>query len=359
METKSSRAGLSLHLQAIRKSLAKKRKRRNAAIGIDIGGTKTLLALLDEDFEVIAEEKLRSRDGKDPLKSFESGMEKALERLMEEATEAKLKVKTVGVGVAGMADFKSGKIMSAPNLDFLDGYPLGSRLKRLTGARVFVANDVHTGLYGECTLGSAKRATHVLGVWLGTGVGGAMVIDGKLHLGTSGVAGNLGNYVLHAVDAAQDAQRKDVLDNVASRSAIAGDAAVLAAKERAPKLKKVAGTDVTEIKSGDIAESIRKGDKSVETLVRSRVAVVGTALSNMIDFINPDMVVLGGGLVEAMPDLIRREVEKAVKAHASPAAAAGVKVVVAKLHDHAGTIGAAKLAADMFSARTPPIDVAL
>ena len=185
-----------------------------------------------------------------------------------------------------------------------------------------------------------------------------MVIDGKLHLGAAGLAGNIGNYVLHAIDVATDAPRKEVLDNVASRTAIAGDAAVLAARERAPTLKKVAGTDVKEIRSGDIAESIRQGDKTVEKLVRSRIAVVGTALSNLVDFINPDMVVLGGGLVEAMPELIRREVEKAVKAHASPGAAAEVKIVVAKLHDHAGTVGAARLAVDMFSGRKP-IDVPL
>jgi glucokinase len=339
--------------------LAKKRKRRNAAIGIDIGGTKTLFALLDQDFEVVAEEKLRSRNGdKDPLAAFEDGMEAAIARLLAEARSRKLKVRTVGVGVAGIADFRNGIVRSAPNLAFLDGFPLGRRLRKLTDARVFVANDVHTGLYGECTLGAARRATHELGVWLGTGVGGAMVIDGKLHLGASGMAGNIGNYVLHAVDAAQDAPRKEVLDNVASRTAIAGDAAVLAAKERAPKLKKAAGTDVSEIKSGDIAEAIRKGDKAIEKLVRSRVAVVGTALSNLVDFINPDMVVLGGGLVEAMPELIRREVDKAVQAHASTAARSEVKVVVAKLHDHAGTIGAAKLAVDMHSGR-PPLDVTI
>ena len=336
-----------------------KKKRRNGAIGIDIGGTKTLFALLDEDFEVVAEEKLRSRDGKKPREAFEEGMDKAIGKLMDEAAERKVKVKVVGVGVAGIADYKSGAIRSAPNLEFLEGFALGARLRKLTGAKVFVANDVHTGLYGECTLGAARKACHVLGVWLGTGVGGAMVIDGKLHLGASGIAGNIGNYVLHAVDVGIDAPRKDVLDNVASRTAIAGDAAVLAAKERAPKLKKVAGTDVKQIRSGDIAQSIRAGDKAVEKLVRSRIAVVGTALSNLVDFINPDMVVLGGGLVEAMPDLILREVEKAVKAHASTSAAGEVKIAVAKLHDHAGTIGAARLAVDMFSGRKPPIDVAL
>ena len=336
--------------------MAKKRNRRRASIGIDIGGTKTLYALLDHRFEVLAEEKLRSRAGKNPLAAFEKGLDECIGTLLREARRRKLDVDVVGVGVAGIADFKTGQILKAPNLEFLEGFPLGKRLKKLTNAKVFVANDVHTGLYGECTLGAAKKASHVLGVWLGTGVGGAMVIDGKLHLGASGLAGNIGNYVLHAVDAAHDAPRREVLDNIASRTAIAGDAAVLAAKERAPKLKRVAGTDVSDIKSGDLAEAIRAGDGAVEDLVRSRASVVGTALSNLIDFINPDMVVLGGGLVEAMPVLLHDEINKAVKAHANPGAAKVAKVAVARLHDHAGTIGAACLAADMFS-KHPPIDV--
>jgi glucokinase len=339
--------------------LAKKRNRKHAAIGIDVGGTKTLYALLDQSFEVVAEEKLRSRSGKDPLAAFKAGMGESLAALMAEARRRKLKVDVVGAGVAGLVDFRTGDIRTAPNLEFLDGFPMARRLRKLTGVdHVFVANDVHTGLYGECTLGAAKKACHVLGVWLGTGVGGAMVIDGKLHLGAAGLAGNIGNYVIHAVDLAHDAPRKEVLDNVASRTAIAGDAAVLAAKERAPKLKRAAGTDVSDIKSGDLAESIRKGDDAVEALVRSRAAVVGTALSNLCDFINPDMVVLGGGLVEAMPTLLRQEIEKAVKAHASAGAWKAMKIVTAKLHDHAGTVGAARLARDMFS-KNPPIDVAL
>ena len=281
--------------------MAKKRKRNRATIGIDIGGTKTLFALLDDDFEVIAEEKLRSRSGDDPLAEFEKGLEESIRTLLKAARKRGLKVAYVGVGVAGQADFPSGAVRTAPNLEFLEGYPLARRLRKLTGAKVFVANDVHTGLYGECTLGIAKNADHVLGVWLGTGVGGAMVIDKKLHLGAGGVAGNIGNYVLHAVDVARDAPRKEVLDNVASRTAIAGDAAVLAARERAPKLKKAAGTDVTDIRSGDLADAIRAGDKSVEKLVRSRASVIGTALSNLVDFINPDMVVLAAAWSKRCP----------------------------------------------------------
>jgi glucokinase len=88
--------------------------------------------------------------------------------------------------------------------------------------------------------------------------------------------------------------------------------------------------------------------------VRSRIAVVGAAISNFVDFLNPDMVLLGGGLVEAMPALVRREVRKAIEGHATPKAARAARVVVARLHDHAVTTGAAKLALDMLSA-DPPI----
>jgi glucokinase len=264
-------------------------------------------------------------------------------------------VKVVGVGCAGDIDMKKGVVRNSPNLTFLKGYAFRERLEAITGARAFLGHDVQTGLYGEFRLGAAKKGRHVIGVWLGTGVGGAVIIDGRLHQGASGLAGDIGNYLLHA-DVSREEPRKDVLDNVASRTAIAGDAAALAAKRFAPALRAQTGTDVRDIKSGDLADAIRKGDKAVEELVRSRAGVVGGALSNLVDFLNPDTLVLGGGLTEAMPVILRSEIRKAIDAHASPKAAKAVKVVVAKLHSHAGTAGAARLALDMFSG-SPPIDV--
>jgi glucokinase len=258
----------------------------------------------------------------------------------------------VGVGCAGQVDMREGTLRRSPNLGMLEGFPFRDRLEKLTRARVFVANDVQCALYGEYRLGAARKGRHVIAVWIGTGVGGALIIDRKLHLGATNHAGDIGNYLLHAVEA-PESPRKQVLDNVASRTAIAGEAATLAAKRWAPSLRENAGTDVTEIRSGDIAEAIRDGDKALEQLVRSRAAVVGAALSNLVDFVNPDTVVLGGGLVEALPNLIRREVKKAVEAHASPRAAKAAKIVVSKLHNHAGTAGAAQLAIDMFMGEKP------
>jgi glucokinase len=332
------------------------RKGGRAYIGIDVGGTKSLLALFDHRFEVVAEEKFRSHPEKGGARSFAKAFDRAVKCLMKKARKARLKVKVVGVGCAGDIDMKRGVVRRSANLRFLEGFPFAKRLEHLTGARAFVGHDVQAGLYGELTLGVARKARHVIGVWLGTGVGGAIVIDRRLHQGAAGLAGDLGNYLLHASSPTADSPRKEVLDSVASRSAIAGEAATLAAKHKAPSLRKFTGTDVSEIRARDLAKAIRKGDKAIEHLVRSRANVLGTALSNLVDFINPDMIVLGGGLAEAMPVLVRSEIRKSIDQHAVPKSAKAVKVVVAKHLDHAGTIGAAKLAVDMFS-KAPPIDL--
>ena len=324
-----------------------------AVIGIDVGGTKTLLALFDSGFEVLQEDKFRTHPEKGGLRGFEKALRKSLEDLMRRARKEKLVVRYVGVGCAGDIDLKKGVVRKSPNLTFLDGYPFRERLERFTKAKVFVGHDVQAALYGEYRLGAAQKATHVIGVWLGTGVGGAMIIDGRIHLGATGSAGDIGNYLLSSVDVSIESPRKYRLDGVASRTSIAGEAAALAAKHKAPALLKEAGTDVTDIRAGVIARSIRNGDKAVEKLVRSRANIVGAALSNLIDFINPDVLVLGGGLVEAMPALVRREVRKSITAHAGPKAARAVKVVTARLHRHAGTVGAARLALDMLNGSRP------
>ena len=335
----------------------KKDSTKRAYIGIDIGGTKSLYALFDESFEILAEKKLRTHPENGGVAAFTLEMERAVKSLMLEARKRGREVRRVGVGCAGDIDLKRGVVRHSPNLEFLYGYKLRDRLVKLTGARVFVGHDVQAGLYGEFRLGAARKARHVIGVWIGTGVGGALIIDGRLHLGATGHAGDIGNYLLHAVDVAHESPRKEVLDNVASRTAIAGVAAALAAKHRAPQLRKAAGTDVNDIKAGDLADAIARGDSAVEKLVRSRAGVVGTALSNLADFLNPDMIVLGGGLVDAMPSLMTKEIARAIRSHASAKASKAVTVVAAKLKGHSGTMGAACLAVDMFSGQ-PPIDLA-
>jgi hypothetical protein len=120
----------------------------------------------------------------------------------------------------------------------------------------------------------------------------------------------------------------------------------LAAKNWAPHLLKSAGTDVAKIRSSAFADAIRAGDKTIEELVRSRVRIVGIVLSNIVDFLSPQMIVLGGGLTDAMPKIVSERVTAGIRAHGSPAASGNLKVVTARHRSHAVTIGAAKFALD-------------
>jgi glucokinase len=133
----------------------------------------------------------------------------------------------------------------------------------------------------------------------------------------------------------------------ASRTAIAGTAATFAAKNWAPYLLNAVGTDVRQITSSAFAEAIRGGDKAIEELVRSRVRIVGIVLSNMVDFLNPQMIVLGGGLTDSLSRIVRHEVIAGIHAHSSPAARRGLKVVTTKHQHNAVTIGAAQFAVDI------------
>jgi glucokinase len=316
-------------------------------IGIDIGGTKTLCALFDEQFEVIEEVKTKT-EAERGEKAFTEKLTQSLEELIQAGERKSISVLTVGIGCAGYVDPKKGTMKLVPNVPFLKGYPLCPRIAKLTGAQVSLVNDVQAGLYGEFQFGAAAGCQDVIGVFMGTGIGGALIIDGKPYFGATGAAGDIGHYLLHALGPLSGSERDGVLDDVASRTAIAGDAAALVAKQQAPSLAKRSGTDVTKIRSQDLAAAIDKGDAAVEELVRSRSHIVGLALSNLVDFFNPDMVVLGGGMVEAMPKLIRDEVDAAIKKYSTPQAQEGLRVAVSKLKSHAVTTGAAKLAYDAF-----------
>jgi glucokinase len=183
-------------------------------------------------------------------------------------------------------------------------------------------------------------------VFFGTGVGAAFIAGGELYVGASGAAGDLGHSLVAPMGPLTGSERQGVLDDFVGRNAIAGAAAAIAARGGAPYLFERVGADVVRIRSGQLAGSIRHGDKAVDEMVRSRARTAGIALSNIVDFLSPEMVVLGGGLVEAMPSLFQQEIEREILEHTVPAVARSVRVVVGKLGRHAVAAGAAKMAWD-------------
>jgi glucokinase len=162
--------------------------------------------------------------------------------------------------------------------------------------------------------------------------------------GKNGSAGDIGHYLLHTTVPSAQSQ---FLDDVASRTAIAQAASELASNKRAPHLVESVGTDPQDITAGALAESIAHGDTHVEKLVRSRCYTLGVALSNLVDFLNPEMIVQGGGLSDKMPAIVRGEVEAGIHENSKQDPKRALEVVTARLKGHAVTAGAAKLSADI------------
>jgi len=318
---------------------------RWASLGIDLGGTKVLAALFDERLRLI-DSTLHRSDPDKGLRRFTLKLEESVSRLLGRARREGLEVRAVGAGCAGFVDPDSGVLSSCPNIPFIRDYPIARHLTRLARCPVLVGNDAQLGLYGEYKLGAAVGCRNVVGLFMGTGIGGGVIIDGTLYKGASGLAGEIGHYLLDALGPLSGSDRHGLLDDIASRHAIAAQAAAMAAKQWAPHLFREAGTNLLDIRADVLARAIRRGDSKIEELVRSRASIVGLVLANLVNFLSPEMVVLGGGMIKALGDIIVPEAERTMRRHALPPIARSVRVVAARLGDLAVAMGAAKWALD-------------
>lgn len=320
------------------------KKKARYFIGIDLGGTKMLTGLLDKKFRIISAIKSKVDTSKGE-KYFLSTVKEHIEELLDEC-DVKIKdIKAIGIGCPGTIQNPEGVVVFSPNIPFLKKYPLKDKLKKIFRVPVAVENDVNAGLYGEQQFGAAKGYSNVIGFFLGTGVGGALILDNKLYHGASGAAGEVGHIIVDPEGPLCGCGMRGCLEALTGRTAIASEAAMLALRQKAPTLYEIAGTDIAKIKSNALATAIKKGDTAIRDLILYKARILGRAMASMVNVLSPDLVVLGGGLVEAMESLIVKEAEKTMHEYAMWPIAKYVKVVGAELKDYAIVKGAAKLVA--------------
>jgi len=321
--------------------------KRKYTIGIDIGGTKILVALLNNDFKIVSEIKNKTK----PEKGLDFFLKTIAEGVAYVLRDAHISLKDVlaaGAGCPGFINPQSGVIATSPNIPFLKGVPLGRRIAERIGRPVTIANDVQTGLYGEHQFGAAKGYRDVVGIFMGTGVGGALILDNRLYRGAFGSAGEIGHMQVDPFGPLCGCGHRGCLEAFTGRLAISAEAAVAVARQKAPHLAQETGSDIRQIKSGALARAIKAGDRSIEELLRQKARLIGSAMASLVHIINPEIIILGGGVVEALPGLIVREAEHAMREQAIPAIARPVKVLASRLKDDSIVMGAAKRALDEF-----------
>ena len=311
-------------------------------LGVDVGGTKTLCLLVDERYGILAEEKFQTAP-EDGRKKFVKKLRAACLAVAEVADRKKIKLLGAGVAVAGRVNEKRGTVESAPNLLCLESLNLARLFKDELHLKVRLGNDVKLALYAEHQLGVARGRHHVLGAFFGTGVAGAAIVNGRPYTGATGMGGQLGSILTHHMGGVDTLADYSILDRIASKAAIAGAALGLAAKQWAPHLYKEVGTDLAKVTWGALRRAVRKGDKQIEDLLRARLRIAGGALSNVVNFMNPEMLVLGGGLAEEMPQLVRSEIDRGLRKYLPPEISRPLAIKVARFKNKAGALGAARL----------------
>jgi glucokinase len=314
-----------------------------AALGIDLGGTKTLCVLVDENCRPLKSTKFKTAP-EDGCNEFTKNLLNATRSLQKSAEIKKYKLVTIGVGCAGLVDQRKLSIIKSPNLLCLENYPIGKYLQKEHNAEVTIGNDVQAGIYGEFKHGAAVGFKNVLGVFFGTGVGGAAIINGRLYTGSSGMGGQVGGILAQPVGGREAALSHGIVDRIASKASIASEALVMAVKDWAPYLHTKVGTDLSQVTWGVLKRAIQHGDTRIEEMLRARMRVVGIALSNIINFLNPDMLVIGGGLAMEMPGLVHTELEAGLREYLSPEISEVLKVRLAQLKGDAVALGAASQA---------------
>jgi len=307
-------------------------------VGFDLGGTKMLATVFDGNFKKLGRERKRTKGNE----GAEAGVERVINTIDGALKDAKIEPgQLAGIGMAcpGPLDLNKGILIEAPNLGWKN-VPIKQHLERKYGCPVVILNDVDAGVYGEYRFGAGRDSRCVIGVFPGTGIGGGCVYEGRIIRGKVRSAMEIG-HVRVAPGPRCGCGRRGCLEAVASRLAISAAVAAAAYRGQAPHLVKQCGTDLSKIRSSALADSIKAGDTVVEQIVRDAAATIGVVLGGIINVMSPDVVVLGGGLVEAMPKLFVEEVEKAARGTVMPSFEETFKVQVAKLGDDATSLGAA------------------
>jgi glucokinase len=310
-------------------------------IGVDLGGTKILAAAFDSKLKVLATEKAKT-----PRSAEAAAVVAALEgavRAVIAAAGPDRELGGVGVAVPGPLDRAKGIVRFTPSMGFKD-YRLGEELAGMFGAPSFLENDVQAGVYGELRAGALRGKLYAVGVFVGTGVGGGIVIDGKLYRGATGSAGEVGHMILHEGGAACGCGNYGCLEALASRTAMAKDAIGQAATGKAPALYEMAGSDLRKVRSSVLFDSIEAGDKGVKKAVDRAASWLGVGLANLVHVLNPEAIVVGGGVVTRFGQKFLDKAKASMDEHLMPGLAGTAELLLSELGDLAVPTGAACIA---------------
>jgi glucokinase len=311
-------------------------------IGIDLGGTTIKGALVSATGEILHEMRFPTEQNKS-----EALLDQIIETVGTLRSDARAagRAAAVGVGIPGLVNRKTNRVEVMPNLPQLSGVDLTDEISRAAGLPVVIDNDANAAAYAELQAGAARDKREVFFVALGTGIGAGLIINGQIYRGAAGFAGEFGHMTIDPEGIECGCGNIGCLETIASGPNIVRRTRERLYRDRTSSLSRLAIPRDREFTAEDIARAAQEGDEMAQVMMERTGMFLGIALAAVINLLNVEMVVLGGGVMDA-GDLILKPTIKETRRRAFPPSFNSCEIVIAKLGPSAGVIGASLLARD-------------
>jgi glucokinase len=311
-------------------------------IGVDLGGTTTKLAFLNFYGEIINKWEIPT-DNSDFGKNITINIAKAIDQKLEELDHSKENVAGIGMGAPGPVDLASGVVYNTVNLGWKDNYPLKDLLEVETSLPVIIDNDANCAALGEMWKGAGDGAKDLVCVTLGTGVGGGVIANGDIVQGTSGAAGEIGHIAAIPEGGAPcNCGKTGCLETIASATGIVRIALEKLEKEQKQGMLQEVYKKNGALTAKDVFDAARQGDFVSGKVIEEVSFHLGLVLANIANTLNPEKIVLGGGVSKA-GSILLEPIKKQFARFAFPRVAVSTSIDIATLGNDAGVIGAAWL----------------
>ena len=309
-------------------------------ICLDIGGTKVLGAIFNEKDEIIYRLKKRTKENGDDVSNIEEIIIGTVKEMMQEAGIKKNEINAISAGAPGVSDSATGVVLFTPNLPWRN-YDLRTPIEKKFGAKFYIGNDVNCGVLGEFKYGIAQGYNNVVGIFPGTGMGGGIIINGELYTGTGFKAGEIGHMVLDPEGPLCGCGQRGCFESFSSKKGMSGYILQQTSRGRESFLSDKIENGV--FRSKYLKKALKMKDAVAVEAVDRACHYIAVATGSLINIFSPDLIVFGGGIMEACGELFLEKIVSEVDRYCMPSIRPTVELKCASLGDDSVIYGALAL----------------
>lgn len=311
-------------------------------LGIDLGGSKILTAIVNPRGEILSSDESITPATKGRETVIQSILD-STHRVLKKASVAISEICAIGVGAAGISNPEIGILFTSPNLPGLRNVPLRDIMQERLGKKTFLINDANAAALGEFYFGAARGVRNFIYITLSTGIGGGIVIDGKIYTGAIGAAGEVGHMTIDDNGPICNCGNRGCWETLASGTALAREAKHRIKEGIRTSILKYADDDIEKVTAQVVHNAAKQGDSLAKELIAQTGYYVGVGLVNLINILSPELIVIGGGLSN-IGDMLLKPAFKTARERAYKEVFQAVRFASAELGRNSGVLGAAAFA---------------